>query len=134
MKELTLFLGETLGKNNEAEQWLAEFDEEAKAAREQLQGVIKPEDTFALMGVFVVDKSLYIYGDGGYRGGEAIYQHLQLTPPDKQKQEMIGKVSFKQISYEVVGHYAGDYIFLDQGEMISEVWGNNEGVWSRLTQ
>jgi len=126
------FFGEALGKANEAEQWLADFDKTVAESRAQLAGIVKPEDTFALMGVFVVDKGFYIYADGGYRGGEAIYRHLQLTPPAKQKQEMVGKEQYKQISYEVVGDYAGDYIFLDQGDMIKEVWGKNDGIWKTL--
>ncbi|HEY2491810.1 MAG TPA: hypothetical protein VGI33_02630 [Paenibacillus sp.] len=84
------------------------------------------------MGVFVANSGFYIYGDGGYRGGEAIYQHLKLHPPLKQKPEMIGKKSSVKVSFEVVGDYAGDYIFLDQGDMISEVWGSQEGVWKSL--
>lgn len=126
------YFGEVFGKENEAEQWLTELDQDSAAAREQISKVIKPDDTFALMGVFVVDKGFYIYGDGGYRGGEAIYQHLKLTPPDKQKEEMIGKETYRQISYEVVDEYAGDYIFLDQGEMINDVLGSDESVWKTL--
>jgi iron complex transport system substrate-binding protein len=126
------YLGGVLGKDAEAEQWLAGFDKTVEAARAELAEVINPEDTFALMGVFVVDKGFYIYGDGGYRGGEALYRHLQLKPPAKQQEEMIGKEQYRQISYEVIADYAGDYIFIDQGDMISEVWGENEGLWKSL--
>lgn len=126
------FLGDALNKKAEGEEWLAGLDQTAAEARAELEGIIEPESTFALMGVFVVDRGFYIYGDGGYRGGEAIYTHLKLTPPRKQQEEMIGKEQYRQISYEVVDEYAGDYIFIDQGAMISEVWGNNEGVWKSL--
>ncbi len=130
--ETIRYFGDVLGKVAEAEQWLAAFDQTVEQARSELAEVIKPEDTFALMGVFVVDKGFYIYGDGGYRGGEALYKHLQLKPPAKQQEEMIGKEAFRQISYEVIAEYAGDYIFIDQGDMISEVWGENEGLWNSL--
>ncbi|WP_230986552.1 ABC transporter substrate-binding protein [Cohnella fermenti] len=126
------YFADIFGKQDAAEQWLADFDKDVQTAREQIGGVVKPEDTFALMGVFVVDKGFYVYGDGNYRGGEAIYKQLGLNPPAKQKAEMIGKEEYRQISYEVVGDYAGDYIFLDQGDMISEVWGEDEGVWKSL--
>ncbi|QJD82065.1 ABC transporter substrate-binding protein [Cohnella herbarum] len=121
-----------MAKKDIAVQWLADFDQTVEASRAQLAEIIKPEDTFALMGVFVVDSGFYIYADGEYRGGEAIHTHLKLTPPEKQKQEMIGKETHRKISYEVISDYAGDYIFLDQGEKISEVWGENEGVWKSL--
>jgi iron complex transport system substrate-binding protein len=84
------------------------------------------------MGVFVVDTNFYIYGNGGYRGGEAIYQHLQLKPPERQAKEFIGQKPFQQVSYESVGDYAGDYIFIDQGDMLSEIWGAKDGVWKSL--
>ncbi|MCG7409255.1 ABC transporter substrate-binding protein [Paenibacillus sp. ACRRX] len=130
--ESTRYFGDIFDKQKEAEQWLTEFDQDSAEARTKINKVVKPKDTFALMGVFVVDSAFYIYGDGGYRGGEAIYQHLKLNPPPKQKQEMIGKQSSKKVSFEVVHEYAGDYIFLDQGKMIAEVWGSNEGVWKSL--
>ncbi|MCG7384395.1 ABC transporter substrate-binding protein [Paenibacillus sp. ACRRY] len=126
------YFGSVFGKEAEAEAWLADLDQVAADAREQIKPYITPEDTFALMGVFVADKNFYVYGNGGYRGGEAIYTHLQLNPPEKQRNEIIGKETNRQISYEVVGEYAGDYIFLDQGEMLPEVWGSNEGVWKTL--
>lgn len=126
------YLGAALGKEANAEQWLSDFDHTVETSRAQLAEITKPGDTFSLMGVFVVNKGFYIYADGEYRGGEAIYRHLQLTPPEKQKQEMIGKESHRKISYEVISEYAGDYIFLDQGEMISEVWGDKEAVWKSL--
>ena len=130
--ETLTFLGDALGKQEEAKTWLAGLDQTAADARAKLEKAIDPAATFSLMGVFVVDKGFYVYGDGGYRGGEAIYTHLKLTPPAKQKEEMIGKEAYRQISYELVDEYAGDYIFLDQGEMISEVWGSDEGLWKSL--
>lgn len=130
--EIMRLLGDALDKKDGAEQWIKHLDKTAEEARAQLANIIKPDDTFALMGVFVVDKGFYIYGDGGYRGGEAIYKHLQLKPPAKQQKEMIGKESYRQVSYEVIPEYAGDYIFIDQGDLISEVWGESEGLWKSL--
>lgn len=130
--ETLRYLGKTLDKEDNAEKWLADFDQTVEISRAQLTDIVQPEDTFSLMGVFVVNNGFYIYGDGEYRGGEAIYKHLQLNPPEKQKQEMIGKETYRKISYEVIGDYAGDYIFLDEGDRISEVWGENEGVWKSL--
>ena len=130
--ETMRLLGDALDKKDEAEQWIKQFNQTAEEARAQLADIINPNDTFALMGVFVVDKGFYIYGDGGYRGGEAIYKHLQLKPPAKQEKEMIGKEAYRQISYEVIPEYAGNYIFIDQGDLISEIWGESEGLWKSL--
>ena len=70
-------------------------------------------ETVSIFGAF--GKDSYIYGDGIYRGGQAIYKHLQLTPPERIKTELIDAgETFKQVSFEVLTDYAGDYIFFDQ--------------------
>ncbi|MEJ8305296.1 ABC transporter substrate-binding protein [Saccharibacillus sacchari] len=130
--EAMRYFGQLLGKEEEAEAWLADLDQVSADAREAIKPYVKETDTAALMGVFVVDKNFYIYGDGAYRGGEALYQHVKLTPPAKQREEMIGKETYKQVSYEVIGDYAGDFIFLDQGDMLPEIWGSNDGIWKTL--
>jgi len=105
-------IGEMLGKDKEAEEWLTAFDEKMEQEREKVQAVMGEEETVSIFGAF--GKESYIYGDGIYRGGQAIYKHLQLTPPDRIKKELIDAgETYKQVSFEVLTDYAGDYIFFD---------------------
>ncbi|WP_187698619.1 hypothetical protein [Paenibacillus alvei] len=53
---------------------------------------------------------------------QAIYKHLELTPPPAVKKLIKVKESVKEISLEAVPQFAGDYIFLDSG---------NEGQFER---
>ena len=72
-------LGAILGKEVEAKEWLADFDKKIEELRAKVNGVIDEGETFSIFGAF--GKTFYLYGDGIYRGGLAIYKELQLTPP-----------------------------------------------------
>ena len=106
-------IGEMLGKGQEAEEWLTTFDEKIQQQRDKVNAVMDEGETVSIFGAF--GKDSYIYGDGIYRGGQAIYKHLQLTPPERIKKELIDAgETYKQVSFEVLIDYAGDYIFFDQ--------------------
>ncbi|WP_313894076.1 ABC transporter substrate-binding protein [Psychrobacillus sp.] len=108
-------IGEMLGKGKDAEDWLASFDSNIQKQRDRINEVIDENETVSIFGAF--GKDFYLYGDGIYRGGQAIYKQLQLTPPERIKNELIDTgETFKQISYEVLADYAGDYIFLDESK------------------
>ncbi|MEC0089000.1 ABC transporter substrate-binding protein [Paenibacillus macquariensis] len=105
-------IGQMLGKDKEAEKWLAMFDEKIQQQRERIQAVMAEGETVSIFGAF--GKDSYIYGDGIYKGGQAIYKQLQLTPSKRIKKELIDAgESNKQVSFEVLTDYAGDYIFFD---------------------
>lgn len=125
----TRLFGNLLGKEAEAEQWLMDFDKKVADSREKLQAVVKDGDTFSLIGAF--DKTYYIYGDGIYRGGQAIYKHLGLHPPAIiQQQLMDADKDLIEVSLEVIPDYAGDHIFLDvsNGAKFDE----SDAVWQSI--
>lgn len=109
--DMRLF-GKLLGKEEEAEQWLAAFDRKVADSREKINKVVKPEDTFSIISAF--DKTHYIYGEGIYRGGLTIYKYLGLKPtPSIQEQLIDAKKQLLEVSFEVIPEYAGNHIFLD---------------------
>ncbi|MBE1556586.1 ABC transporter substrate-binding protein [Sporosarcina limicola] len=125
-------IGEMLGKDKEAEKWLATFDEKIQLQRERVQAVMAEGETVSIFGAF--GKDSYIYGDGIYKGGQAIYRQLQIAPPERIKKELLDAgESYKQVSFEVLTDYAGDYIFFDQSkggklDKESSVWSSIEAV------
>lgn len=129
--DMRLF-GQFLGKEEQAEAWLAEFDAKVEAARAKLDEVIGPDETFSIISAF--NKKYYVYGNGIYRGGQAIYHYLQLQPPAIIQEQVIdAEKSLIEISLEVIGEYAGDHIFLDvsNGAEFDEeanVWQSIEAV------
>ncbi|MEG0258643.1 MAG: ABC transporter substrate-binding protein [Lysinibacillus sp.] len=125
-------LAEILGKQAEGEAWLKTFNEKVKENREKLATVMKPDETVSIFGAH--GKDFYLYGDGIYRGGLAIYQQLQLKAPERIQQELIDAgETFKQVSFEVLPEYEGDYIFFDNfngGELNREdsIWKSMDAV------
>ncbi|MGG4102494.1 ABC transporter substrate-binding protein [Paenibacillus lautus] len=125
-------LGAILGKETEAKEWLAGFDEKIDALRTKVSGVLEEGETFSIFGAF--GKTFYLYGDGIYRGGLAIYKELQLTPPVTIQKELIdANVTYKEVSMEVLKDYAGDYIFFDESngaemDKKDKVWTSIEAV------
>ncbi|TDQ41143.1 ABC transporter substrate-binding protein [Aureibacillus halotolerans] len=124
-------MGAMLGREDEAKAWQEQFDERVAVAKQKAQDVIG-DQTVTLVGAF--NKDLYIYGDSLYRGGEALYQHLELQPPKAVAEEVIGSEdNYLVISYEVLENYAGDYIFVDESnggqlEEDSPIWRNLDAV------
>lgn len=109
--DMRLF-GELLGKQEEAEQWLETFDQKVAESKEKISDVVGPDDTFSIVSAF--DKTYYMYGEGVYRGGLAIYKYLELQPSPLVKQDLIdAKKPLVEISFEVIADYAGNHIFLD---------------------
>lgn len=122
-------IGEIFGKEKEAEEWLAVFDEKMEQERAKVLAVMDKEETVSIFGAF--GKDSYIYGDGIYRGGQAIYKHLKLTPPDRIKTELIDAgETYKQVSFEVLTDYAGDYIFFDESKVGS--LDKDDAVWASI--
>lgn len=122
-------LAEILGKQAEGEAWLTEFEEKVQENREKLAAVMKPDETVAIFGAF--GKEFYLYGDGIYRGGQAIYKQLQLKAPERIQKELIDEgITYQLIAYEVLPEYAADYIFLDEsygGELDKE-----DSLWQSI--
>lgn len=126
--DMRLF-GELLGLQEQAEQWLEDFDRKVADSKEKISKVIRPDDTFTIFGAF--SKTHYIYGDGIYRGGQAIYKYLELKPPAIIKEQVIdANKALLEISLEVIADYAGDYIFLDVSN--GAVFDESASIWQSI--
>ncbi|GBF76823.1 hypothetical protein PA598K_05315 [Paenibacillus sp. 598K] len=127
-KDLRLF-GELLGKEAEAEAWLEDFDQKVESSKQELQTLNMENETFSLIGAF--DKTYFIYGDGIYRGGQAMYKYLGLKPPAIiQEQVMDAGKETLEISMEVIPDYAGDHIFLDVSN--GAVFDEKSALWNSI--
>lgn len=131
VKEEVEAVGKLVGKEEKAKEWETQFDTRMAAARERAQAVVG-DQTVSLIGAF--EKDVYIYGDSLYRGGEALYQYLQLKPTEAIAKEVINNPDeYLKISFEVLDDYAGDFIFVDESkggslDTTSPIWNNLEAV------
>lgn len=128
--ELTFF-GKLLGKEKEAEAWLAEYDRRIGAARESIKNAIPADATFSILEW--AGKSIYVYGDNFGRGGQAVYQALGFKPPAAIAAEIMEK-QWAELSNELLPQYAGDYIVLTSNTRTLEdvkadpIWGSLDAV------
>lgn len=128
--------GDILGKPDEADKWLADFDAKVASAKAQAAGLIGPDETVAIVNIRPTNQ--FVYGDSAM-GGYVIYQALGLKAPEKIQQEVIGKkLAALEITEEAIPDYvaAADHIFLsvlaaDGGKERAETI-RSSGIWSNL--
>ncbi|MGE7093247.1 ABC transporter substrate-binding protein [Lysinibacillus sp. NPDC048646] len=101
-------ISEIFGKEQEADQWIKEYDQKVADARKQIEGIIKDGETVSV--VQLSSQGLYVLAaEGGNYGSTTIYQMLKL-PPTEQALNM--KEGFENISLEVLPDYLGDHVFV----------------------
>ncbi|MFD1885854.1 ABC transporter substrate-binding protein [Paenibacillus wenxiniae] len=133
-EEIALF-GKLLGREQQAEAWLKQYDEAATAARAKIKDVVKPGETAVLINVR--EKDVAILGDNYGRGGYALYDGLQFKPLANVKKEVIdsGK-QILQIQLESLPDYANaDHIFICFNDGTTEAQKNtilNSSIWKNL--
>lgn len=126
-----LFEGIT-GNHEEAAQFISKFDQKAAEGREKLSGIIAGDATFGIYEL--TDKGdLWIFGDNAGRGGQALYNALQLNMPHQNSSNAEQTL---QLSMEVLPEYAADYMFLTsydpekRGEALNTL--KDSPIWQRL--
>lgn len=132
-RELVQEFGKILGKEAEAKDWLAQFDKQVAESKAKITEAGLQDDKAAI--VEITDKDIYIYGDSYGRGGELIYNELQLSPPAIVKKEVFPD-GWKSVSQEVLPEYLGeaDHIFVgvrDGAENRSSQI-RKKGIWTDL--
>jgi len=126
--ELLMF-GDILGKNEEAKQWLSEFDAKVAKSREQVKALIGDDETFSILNVRA--ENFFIYGDENM-GGNIIYRLLGLKPQEKVKKDVLeGEVW--EISSEIIPEYIGDHLFIATNKGAEETLENNQKIWEKTS-
>ncbi|WYP26338.1 iron-hydroxamate ABC transporter substrate-binding protein [Alkalihalobacillus sp. FSL W8-0930] len=110
-QDTVALFGEIAGREQEAEQFISDFEEKAAQGRQELEGVIEDGATVGLYEM--TDKgAFWVFGDAGGRGGQALYNALGLEAPETIQSDIIETGEVKELSMEVVPDYAADYIFI----------------------
>ncbi|MBU8710947.1 AraC family transcriptional regulator [Brevibacillus parabrevis] len=126
-EELTFF-GKLLGKEQEAKDWLADYEKRIAAAKERVRKVIPEGKSFSI--IELTDKQMFVYGDNFGRGGQAVYQALGLKPPAAIAKTLQEK-QWLELSSELLSQYAGDYIILTSNSHTLEDL-KKDPLWSSL--
>ncbi|MNB78806.1 Iron(3+)-hydroxamate-binding protein YxeB precursor [compost metagenome] len=126
-EELTYF-GELLGKEQEAKDWLADYDARISAAKAKVDAAIPANASFSILEH--ADKSTWAYGDNFGRGGQPVYQALGRKPPAAIADEIMEK-QWAEISTEMLNSYAGDYLIITDNTLTADDF-KKDPVWGSL--
>ncbi|SDH67285.1 iron complex transport system substrate-binding protein [Alteribacillus persepolensis] len=106
-------IGKLLNKEEEAKNWIEDFQQRAQAAGDEIKAEIGEDATVTVIENF--DKELYVFGDNWARGTEILYQEMGLNMPDKVKETALDD-GYYSISPEVLPEYVGDYLVVSKNE------------------
>ncbi|PPA69584.1 iron-hydroxamate ABC transporter substrate-binding protein [Jeotgalibacillus proteolyticus] len=124
-------IGKLLNKEEEANEWVEDFQARAQEAGEEIKAEIGEDATVTVIENF--DKQLYVFGDNWARGTEILYQEMELKMPEKVE-EMALSDGFYALSTEVLPEYVGDYLIVsraadqDNSFMETETYNNIPAV------
>jgi len=107
-REVLQELGKLTHREQQAKDWLAQWDEKIAQWKPQVEAAAK-DRTFSIM--YPSDKGVYIFKEGYGRGTEILYGDFGLKMPDKAAQAFEEGKGFYIASLESLPDLAGDYIF-----------------------
>ncbi len=124
-------IGKLVNKEEEAKKWLNEWDKKVAVNKEKVQEALNGK-TVSIMETF--SKGVYVFGDNFGRGGEVIYDALELKAPEKVQKDVIEKNGYAEVSLEAIPEYAGDYIFFGRwaGEETENDKIEKSDIWKGL--
>lgn len=132
-EELFLYIGDLVGKEQEAEEYLEDFRQRAEDTREETQGIVGNRTVSV---VEVWPQQIYTMGSHFARGGSILYDLWGLKAPQKVQEEMVdGDTAYEVVSLEALPEYTGDFIMYgvlaDTDSAFvedSQIWNNLEAV------
>ncbi|MFC4305401.1 AraC family transcriptional regulator [Cohnella boryungensis] len=134
IKDIAL-MGDILGKQAEAENWIKEFEEKIAVSKQKVNEVLSPDESFTIMSVF--EKSPRIYRDQNM-GGNIIYKYLGLKPNEKVLSDLINNKEqappYKEVSAEVIPEFVGDRLIVATNEETKAAFESFQGtgLWANL--
>ncbi|MCM3172640.1 AraC family transcriptional regulator [Paenibacillus sp. MER 99-2] len=127
LKDEVSYFGEVLGKEAEAQEWLANFDQEIAQIKQKVNDVVPADTTFSVMQEY--DRQVFIFGNQSGRGGRNIYELLGLQAPEVIPAELM-EGAYHEFSIELLSKYAGDYLILTSKAQLKEL--QADPVWGSL--
>ncbi|MDQ0338784.1 iron complex transport system substrate-binding protein [Caldalkalibacillus uzonensis] len=109
LREQLRDFGNLTGREEEAEAWIAGWEEKIAEYKPQVQEAVG-DQTVSILQPYA--KGIYAFGHNYARGGEIIYGEFELKAPEMVQKEAIDSgQGWADLSLEMLPDYAGDYIF-----------------------
>jgi len=128
-------VADALGKKDEANKWLKNFEATADKVKKDLKNNIGEDETLLIFRIY--PDSFSVYGDRNM--GHVFYRALGLTPHPLIQDEIEknpGKFNQQKISLEVLPEYAADHMIVmvndlkEQEQQLYEI--QNSSIWKGL--
>ncbi|WP_079525338.1 iron-hydroxamate ABC transporter substrate-binding protein [Halobacillus hunanensis] len=122
-------MGDILGKQDKAEQVLADFDKKVEEAKASLQKAIGDE---SVAFVWTIGDQFFVFENNRYIA-EVVYNEMGVTQPKFVKNLPEAGEQWKPISLEKLGQLKADHVFLigSEGEAGLETL-KNSSVWQSI--
>ena len=129
-EELFYYIADMLGKREEAEQYMASFEADVLAVRDEVQAAVGGRSVSL---VEVWPSEVYVMGSHFARGGRILFDLWQLKAPQPVQERMVdGDTSYEVISLELLPEYAGDIIFYGVLADADSSFVDQSNVWRSL--
>lgn len=107
-EELFYYIAGLVGKEKEAEAYIADFRKRAEAAGEEIREIVGNR-TVSIVEVW--PQQIYTMGSHFARGGSILYDIWKLKAPSAVQAEMVdADTPYKVVSLEALPEYTGDFI------------------------
>lgn len=132
VEERMKLLGEILGKEGQAQEMLDNFRKKVEQSKEKLKQAGILDKTATIMESNKGSMAV-MTGLGYGRGSQIIYQYLGMKAPEVLQREIENArndATSKDVSYEVLHEFVGDYIFRSSFEGMIDL--SNNTIWNNL--
>jgi iron complex transport system substrate-binding protein len=107
-RERLIEIGKILNKEQQAVQWVADFNQKLEEKKTELADLIKADKKVAIFEI--AGKELFLYGSSYGRGGEILYNGLGLHAP-KLVEDVAFKEGWASISHEALPAVKAGHVF-----------------------
>jgi len=116
--ELFVEYGKITRREKEAESWVEQWNRKIAEVKPKIAEAVG-SGTVSILQPYA--QGIYVWGNKGGRGGEILYDYLELKAPPVIQQTLVDGNEFNgDISLEKVPEYAGNFIFTSN-------WGGDDG-------
>jgi iron complex transport system substrate-binding protein len=124
------FIGEVLGKKDEAVAYTDAFKVSAAEVKDEINSIV---DGRTVSFIEVWPSEIYVMGSHFARGGSILFDLWGLKAPEVVQTEMVdGDTQYDTVSLEVLPEYAGDFVFFSTLAGAESEFVTDSAVWKNL--
>lgn len=129
-EELFLYIADILGKTDEAQAYLDDFNQKVADAKDEIDQIVG-DRTVSIVEVW--PQQVYVMGDKFARGGSILFDMWGLKAPEAVQKELIdGDKQYDVVSLEALPDYTGDFILYGVLAGTDDAFVEDSLMWQNL--